>query len=141
MCSNCSIYDYYLKFGKITEETEIYEKVEFEYNGHNYAVYAVKKPVKKSMIIHLTEDGTIYREELLPFGHIMCPSRVKTSILKLVPPKDKTVIVLFGGKPNFIGLDDGIFVSPENKNKKPSSIYVMTDVSFKKMQVEKQNGL
>ena len=137
MCSNCSIYDYYLKFGKITEETEIYKKVEFEYNGHNYAVYAIKKPVKKNMIVYLMEDGTIYREELLPFGHIMCPSRIKTSILKLVPSKDKTAIVLFGGKPNFIGLDDGIFVSPENKNKKPLSIYVMTDASFKKMQAEK----
>ena len=131
MCSTCSIYDYYLKFGKITEDTEIYKKVEFEYNGQNYAVYAVKKPVKKSMIIHLTEDGTIYREELLPFGHIMCPSRVKTSILKLVPSKDKTVIVLFGGKPNFIGLDDEMFISAKNKTKNTSCIYVMTEASFK----------
>lgn len=136
MCENCSVYDFYLKFGKITEDTEIYKKVEFVYNGKSYIVYAVKKPVKKSMIIHLTEDGTIYREELLPFGHIMCPSRVKTSILKLAPLKDKTVIVLFGGKPNFIGLDDGMFISPKNKNINPSSIYVMTDELFKKMQVE-----
>ena len=131
MCSNCSIYDYYLKFGKITEETEIYKKAEFEYNGHNYAVYAIKKPVKKNMIVYLMEDGTIYREELLPFGHIMCPSRIKTSILKLVPSKDKTVIVLFGGKPNFIGLDDGMFISAKNKNKTATSIYVMTEASFK----------
>lgn len=141
MRKNHSIYEYYLEFGKITEDTETYKTVKFEYNGQKYTVYAVKKPVKKSMIIHLTEDGTIYREELLPFGHIMCPSRIKTSILKPICQKDEVVIVLFYGKPNFIGLDDGMFISLENKNKRPSSIYVLTEASFKKMQVENDNGL
>ena len=79
------------------------------------------------------EDGTIYREQLLPFGHIMCPSRVKTSILKPICKKDEDVIVLFLGKPNFIGLDDGIFVSPKNKLKSPSSICVVTEDFFKYM--------
>ena len=129
------VYESYLKFGQITEETEIYRKVEFECDEESYTVYAIKKPVKKSIIVHLEADGTIYREELLPFGHIMCPSRVKASILKVFPQKGRTLIVLFTGKPNFLGLDDGIFISPKNKNKTPSSIYVMTEASFKMFNV------
>ena len=128
---NSIIYERYLNYGKITEDTEIYKKVEFENNGQKYIVYAIKKPVKKSMIVYLEEDGTIYREHLLPFGHILCPSRVKRSILKLSPPKGETVIVLFTGKPNFMGLDNGMFISSKNKNKAPTSIYVMTEASFK----------
>ena len=140
--NSLSIYNYYSKYGEVVEDAENYKTVKFKYKGENYTVYAVKKPVKKSTIIHLAEDGTIYREQLLPFGHILCPSRVKTSILKLVPSKDdETVIVLFTGKPNFFGIDDGIFVSSNNKNKKPSSIYVMTEASFKGMQVGNENGL
>ena len=77
------------------------------------------------------EDGTIYREQLLPFGHIMCPSRIKASILKLSRPKDEVLVVLFDGKPNFIGLDEDLFVSAKNENKAKSSIYVMTVATFK----------
>lgn len=128
---NLSLYSYYKKFGTVAEDTENYKTVKFEYNGQKYKVHAIKKAVKKNMIIHLMEDGTIYREELLPFGHIMCPSRVKKSILKPVCSKDEIVIVLFSGKPNFIGLDEGMFVSSKNKNKTPSSIYIMTETSFK----------
>lgn len=128
---NLSIYSYYKKFGVVTEDAENYKTVNFEYNGQKYTVYAIKKPVKKNIIIHLMDDGTIYREELLPFGHIMCPSRVKTAILKPVHSKDEITVVLFSGKPNFIGLDEGMFVSPKNKNKAPSSIYIMTETTFK----------
>ena len=126
-----SLYNYYVKFGSVTEDTENYKTVKFQYNGQNYTVYAIKKPVKKNMIIHLMEDGTIYREELLPFGHIMSPSRVKTAILKPVLSKSEIVIVLFSGKPNFFGIDDGMFISAKNTLKSPSKIYVMTEASFK----------
>ena len=128
---NLSIYSYYKKFGVVTEDAENYKTVKFEYNGQKYTVYAIKKPVKKNIIIHLMDDGTIYREQLLPFGHIMCPSRVKTAILKPVHSKDEITVVLFSGKPNFIGLDEGMFVSPKNKNKTSSSIYIMTETTFK----------
>ena len=128
---NLSIYGYYKKFGVVTEDAENYKTVKFEYNGQKYTVYAIKKPVKKNIIIHLMDDGTIYREELLPFGHIMCPSRVKTAILKPVHSKDEITVVLFSGKQNFIGLDEGMFVSPKNKNKTSSSIYIMTETIFK----------
>ena len=107
---NLSIYGYYKKFGVVTEDTENYKTVKFEYNGQKYTVYAIKKPVKKNIIIHLMDDGNIYREELLPFGHIMSPSRVKTAILKPVHSKNEITVVLFSGKPNFIGLDDGMFL-------------------------------
>lgn len=126
-----SLYNYYVKFGSVTEDAENYKTVKFQYNGQNYTVYAIKKPVKKNMIIHLMEDGTIYREELMPFGHIMCPSRIKTAILKPAISKNEIVIVLFSGKPNFFGLDDGMFISAKNTLKSPSKIYVMTEASFK----------
>ncbi len=126
-----SLYSYYTKFGKIAEDDENYKIVKFEYNGQNYTVYAVKKPVKKSIIIHLEEDGTIYREQLYPFGGIMSPSSVKTALLKPVRQKDEITIVLFSGKPNFRGIDDGIFISAKNKTVTPKSIYVMTETSFK----------
>lgn len=126
-----SLYNYYVKFGSVTEDTENYKTVKFQYNGQNYTVYAIKKPVKKNMIIHLMEDGTIYREELMPFGHIMCPSRIKTAILKPAISKNEIVIVLFSGKPNFFGIDDGMFISAKNTLKSPSKIYVMTEASFK----------
>lgn len=126
-----SLYNYFLKFGKVTEDTESYKIVKFEYNEQIYKVYAIKKAVKKSTIIYLEKDGTIYREQLFPFGGVMSPSRVKASLLKPSHQKDETTIVLFKGKPNFRGIDDGIFISAKNKNKSPSSIYVMTEASFK----------
>ena len=129
--ANSAIYECYLNFGNTTEDTEVYKKVEFVYDEQKYSVYSIKKPVKKSTILHLKEDGTIYREQLLPFGHIMLPSRVKTSILKIVRLKDEVIIVLFKGKPNFIGLDDGLFVSEKNKNKSKTSILLMDMAEFK----------
>ena len=126
-----SLYNYYTKFGKITEETENYKTVKLEYNGQKYTVYAIKKPVKKSTIIHCDNDGTIYREQLYPFGGTMRPSSVKTDLLKPIRQKDEIVIVLFTGKPNFRGIDDGMFISARNKAKTSSSIYVMTEASFK----------
>ena len=126
-----SLHNYYAKFGKVTERTENYNKVEFEYGEQKYTVYAVKKAVTKSTIIHCDNDGTIYREQLYPFGHIMCPSSVKTSLLKPTRQEDEIIIVLFTGKPNFRGIDDGLFISAKNKNVTQSSIYVMTEASFK----------
>ena len=134
--NNSLVYECYLSSGEVTEISKNYKKIEFDHKGQHFIVYAIKKPVKKSLIIYLEEDGTIYREQLLPFGHIMCPSRVKTSILKLDRPKDDTVIVLFTGKPNFMGLDNGTFVSPANKNKTQSNILVMTKPTFKHYNIE-----
>ncbi len=126
-----SIYNYYYKFGTTTEDNENYSTVKFDYNGQKYTVYAIKKAISKSTIIHCGEDGTIYRELLYPFGGTMRPSSVKESLIKPTKQKDEIVIVLFSGKPNFWGIDDGIFISSKNKNKKASSIYVMTEAAFK----------
>lgn len=126
-----SIYNYYNKFGTTTEYNENYNTVKFEYNGQKYTVYAIKKPVNKSTKIHCGDDGTICREQLYPFGGIMRPSSVKESLIKPIKEKDEIVIVLFSGKPNFWGIDEGMFISSKNKNKKASSIYVMTEASFK----------
>ena len=77
-----SLYDYYKKFGKTVEDKENYKTVKFEYNGQKYTVYAVKKSITKSTIIHCENDGTIYKEQLYPFGGIMGPSSVKQSLIK-----------------------------------------------------------
>ncbi len=129
--NSLSLYNYYTKFGKIIEDTENYKTVKLEHNGRKYTIYAIKKPVKKSTIIHLEKDGTIYREQLYPFGGTMRPSSVKTTLIKPIPQRGETTIVLFSGKPNFRGLDDGIFISAKNKTSNASSVYVMTEASFK----------
>ena len=126
-----SLYNYYIKFGKKINKTENYSIVRFEYNFKKYVVYEIKKSVLNSTIIHLEDDGTIYREQLYPFGGIVRPSSVKSSLLKPIKHKDETVIVLFSGKPNFRNLDSGIFISAKNKNFSDSSIYVMTESTFK----------
>ena len=126
-----SLYNYYVKFGKVIEKTESYKTVEFEYNEQKYKVYAIKKPVSKSTIIYCENDGTIYREQLYPFGGIMSPSRQKAALIKPTRNKDEITIVLFSGKPNFRGLDDGLFISSKNKSKSITSIYVMTETAFK----------
>lgn len=126
-----SLYNYYVKFGKITEDTENYKTVKFEYNGQKVTVYSMKKSVKKSTIIHCENDGTIYREQLYPFGGVMGPSSVKASEIKPVCQNGEITIVLFSGKPNFRGIDDGIYLSAKNPSKDRTRLYVMTEVAFK----------
>ena len=126
-----SIYNYYLKFGETTEYYENYNIVKFEYKGQKYTVYAIKDPITKSTLIHCGDDGTIYREQLYPFGGTMRPSSVKTALIKPIKQKNETAIVLFSGRSNFWWIDEGIFISSKNKNKKASSIYVMTEAQFK----------
>ena len=126
-----SIYNYYKKFGVTNEYSENYKTVKFEFENQNYKVYAIKEPITKSTIIHCGDDGTIYREQLYPFGGVMRPSSVKTALIKPIKEKDEITIVLFSGKPNFWGIDAGIFISSKNKARNSSSIYVMTEASFK----------
>ncbi len=129
MKKSLSVFKYCYKFGKITEETDVYKTIEFEYEEQKYKVYSIKKAVRKSTIIHCENDGTIYREQLYAFGRY--PSSVKTSLLKPTRQNNEIVIVLFSGVPNFRNLDDDIFVSAKNKKANASRIYVMTKASFK----------
>ena len=126
-----SIYNHYIKFGVKSGYSENYSTIKFQCEGQKYTVYAINDPITKSTIIHCGDDGTIYREQLYPFGGIMRPSSVKTALIKPIKEKDEIAIVLFSGKPNFWGLDEGIFISSKNKARKASSIYVMTEASFK----------
>ena len=134
--NNLSLYNYYSKFGKIVDKNENYKTIEFEYKEQKYIVYMIKKPVTKSTIIYCESDGTIYREQLYPFGGTMRPSSVKSSLMKVFSKRDTISIVLFSGKPNFRGLDDGIFISAKNKRKTTQSIYIMTESSFKLFSAE-----
>lgn len=128
---NLSFYNCFRKFGNLTEENENYKTVRFTYNEQNFVVYEIKKPVTKSCAIHCNDDGTIFREQFYPFGGIMSPSSVHSSVIKPLPKSNETGIVLFFGKPNFTNLDNGIFISSKNKNKKANSIYVMTETALK----------
>lgn len=136
MQKNLSIFKHCYKFGTTTEETESYKTIEFEYEEQKYKVYSIKKAVRKSTIIHCENDGTIYREQLYAFGKF--PSSVKISLLKPTRQNNEIVIVIFSGVPNFRNLDDGIFISANNKAIKPSSIYVMTKSTFKRFVLDKQ---
>ena len=131
MKKELSVFKHYRRFGKITEQNETYKTVKFEYKGQKYTVYSIKKPIKRSTIIHCENDGTIYREQLYPCGKDPCS--VKSSLIKPVRQGDETVIVLFSGKPNFRNLDAFIFISAKNKSPSTQSIYVMTKTAFKRL--------
>lgn len=131
-----SLYECFRTQGRVAEENESYKTVKLSYNGQNYTVYSVKKPVKKSTIIHCQADGTIYREQLYAFGKE--PSSIRTSVIKPVRYEGEVVIVLFSGKPNFRGIDEGVFVSAQNKTVSAQSIYVMTKAAFKQFKISRQ---
>ena len=130
--SSLSLYEYYRKYGNVTDENELTKKVEFEKDGQKYVLYITRSAVTKSTHIHCREDGSVYREDLYPFGGYTNPSRVESVLAKPQRKADETVIVVIKGKPGIItGLDEGIFVSSRGKIKTINDIYVMSETAFK----------
>ena len=127
-----SVYECYKKYGKVTDENELTKKVEFEKDGQKYVLYITRSAVTKSTHIHCKEDGSVYREDLYPFGGYTNPSRVESVLVKPQRKADETVIVVIKGKPGIItGLDEGIFVYSRGKIKTNKDIYVMSETAFK----------
>ena len=137
MKKSLPLHKHLYKFGIVTEKNESYKTVKFEYDEQKYKVYLIKKPIRKSTIIHCEEDGTIYREQLYNF--LRYAINEKTALVKPKRQDEEITIVLFSGKPNFRGLDNGIFASAKSKSKNANSIYVMTKKAFKKLSLGKYN--
>ena len=125
------LYNFYKKLGVVVEKEENYKIIKFQFEGLNYVIYRVNKTMNKSMIVNCKADGTIYIEQFYPFGGIMRPSSIEKPLVKPIKNRDETVIVVFPGKPCFTGVDDGIFVTSKNDNITDSSIYVMSEATFK----------
>ncbi|MBQ3590278.1 MAG: helix-turn-helix transcriptional regulator [Clostridia bacterium] len=128
-----SLYNYFRKYAQLVEENELTKKFAFIKNEQKYTVFITKKPSGKSNLISCESDGSIYWIQLYPFGGIMAPSVVKTVLIKPLKQKNENVFVVIKGKPNFQGLDEGIFVSVKNKNLTNQSIIVMSETEFKLM--------
>ena len=128
-----SLYNYFRKYAQPVEENELTKKYAFIKNEQKYTVFITKKPSGKSNLISCESDGSIYWIQLYPFGGRMAPSVVKTVLIKPLKQKNENVFVVIKGKPNFQGLDDGIFVSVKNKNLTNQSIIVMSETEFKLM--------
>lgn len=128
-----SLYNYFKKYGQLIEENELTKKFVFTKNEQNYTIFITKKPSGKSNIISCESDGSIYWIQLYPFGGRMAPSVVKTVLIKPIKQKNENMLIVIKGKPNFQGLDDGIFVSIKNKNLTNQSIIVMSETEFKLM--------
>lgn len=128
-----SLYNYFRKYAQPVEENELTKKFAFIKNEQKYTVFITKKSSGKSNLISCESDGSIYWIQLYPFGGRMAPSVVKTVLIKPLKQKNENVFVVIKGKPNFQGLDDGIFVSVKNKNLTNQSIIVMSETEFKLM--------
>ena len=129
--SSLSLYNCYKKLGRLVSENELYKTIRFSVNDKEYVVYLAKKRATKGTIINCKQDGTIYWEQLYPFGGIMRPSSVEGSLIKPIREKGEIAIVLISGKPSFRGLDEGIFVSSRCKLHTEKDVYVMSETAFK----------
>lgn len=130
-----SLYNYFKKYGQLVEENELTKKFLFTKNEQNYVVFITKKTSGKTNLISCESDGSIYWIQLYPFGGRMSPSVVKSVLIKPIKQRNENMLVIIKGKPNFQGLDDGIFISPKNKQKNDSSIYVMSETEFKLFEI------
>ena len=137
--NNLSLYNTYKKLGKVISETEAYKEIYFTYKGKSYRIYAIKRVPSRSTIIHCREDKTIYWEQLYPFGGTMRPSSEISSLIKPIPKKDEVTIVLFKGRPSFMGLDYGTFASSKYNLATADSVYVMSEAALKVFEADKKN--
>ena len=129
------LFSYCKKFGKIVCENELYKTVCFERNEKQYVIYVSKKKAGKGTHIYCNDDGTVYWEQLYPFGGISRASSDRYVLVKPIIKKSIVQIVLISGKPDSInGLDEGIFVSSRGK-KRDDCIYVMSETAFKLFEV------
>ena len=130
-----SLFGYFQKFGKVVDETDTCKTVCFERNGREYCVYVTKKSATKATHIYCRPNGTVYWEQLYPFGGMSRASSEQYVLVKPTVEKNKVQIVMIAGKPGSInGLDEGIFVSSRGE-RRDCCIYVMSEAAFKLFEV------
>lgn len=130
-----SLYSYFRKYKKLVDENELTRKFIFTKNEEHYTVFVTKKSAGKGTIVSCEDDGTIYWIQLYPFGGRMAPSVVKNALIKPIKQSNEKTLVIIKGKPNFQGLDDGIFISSKNKKITKQSIFVMSETEFKLFEI------
>ena len=130
-----SLYNYFRKYGKLLCENENTKKFVFSRNEKDYTVFVSKKRAGKGTIIDCKENGTINWIQLYPFGGRAAPSVVDSVLIKPIKEKNENMLVIIKGRPNFQGLDDGIFVSSKNKSFTDKSVFVMSETAFKVFEI------
>lgn len=125
-----------LKKAHVTKRYELYTVSRFELDGAKYKVYKTLKKAGKGSRIHCREDGTIYWEQLYPFGGFSSPRSEEFVLVKPQNEPNLHTIVVISGKPSIIiGLDEGIFVSAKCKRKSESDVHVMSEAAFKAFEI------
>ncbi len=120
------------KRAQITERYELYTVSRLELDGVKYKIYKTVKKAGKGSRIHCREDGTIYWEQLYPFGGMSAPRREEYVLLKPKSEAGFITVVVISGKPSIIiGLDEFGFVSANGRMKSEGDIYVMSEAAFK----------
>jgi len=127
-----SLYEHYKSLSACLGEGELYRVSAFEIEGKRYKIYSTKMHTGKGSQIHCRENGTVYLEELFPFGGLGAPTRRERVLVKPEREKDEICVVVIKGTPAAItGLDEGIFVSSQRPLKTDRDVYVMTEIEFK----------
>jgi len=127
-----TLYGCYRETGVTMFRGESYQLVTFSAGGRDYTVYASQKAATKGSHIHCKPDGSIYWEQLYPFGGMSTPTRDNRFFLKPETEKGRVTIVLITGKPGIItGLDEGLCVSHRGILKSDEHFYVMSEAAFK----------
>ena len=122
----------YRKRAECVEQGEGYTVSVFTLGDSSYRVYETKQAAGKGTHIHCRENGTLYWEQLYPFGGMSAPSREERVLCKPICSRGETVIVLIKGKPAIItGLDENGFVSAKGIRRSETDIYVMSEAAFK----------
>ncbi len=121
-----------LKKAQFTEREALYSVNRFELDGVKYKIYKTVKKAGKGSRIHCREDGTIYWEQLYPFGGFSSPRSEEFVLVKPQNEPNLHTIVVISGKPSIIiGLDEFGFVSANGRMKSEGDIYVMSEAAFK----------
>ena len=130
--SEASFFTSYKKSSVLEVDEELYREVTFTFGGVKYRVYTTKLRATRATHIHCRDNGTIYLEELYPFGGLSSPRSEERVLVRPGWDMDEVCIVVISGKPGLItGLDDGIFVSSSHTGRVDGRVFVMTEMRFK----------
>ncbi len=127
-----SLYDRWRECVETVPEGKNCRIVNLEADGYRYAVYSTVQKATKASQIHCKPDGSLYLEQLYPFGGMMTPSRVNSFLLKPETEPDVITVVVITGRPGLIsGLDEGRCRSHRSQLKDKGDFFVMSEAAFK----------
>jgi len=134
MLKPLSLYETYENNKVVCEKSEYFIKYRFDYADQTIVVCISKKTAGKRTRIHCKENGTVFWEQLYPFGGHGRPFK-KTHPLGHFSPEEGTnewIFVVIKGMPDMIsGLDEGIVCSSRSTKRSCRNVFVMTEEEFK----------